>query len=95
MGIGRCFNKLGNLEVAEKTYENAIAHNTEKNFKCFYKLGCIYFKMNKLKQAVDNLLKALSLNSTNFKILIKLGQIYLEMEGLEENYLDESFYYLS
>lgn len=94
MKIGKCFKKLNNIESAVKSYENAIANNINKDYLCFYKLGQIKFKENKTKEAIDNYLKALSLNSTDIKILIKLGQIYLEHEK-EENHIDEAFYYLT
>lgn len=73
MGIGKCFKKLGDEESAVKSYENAIANNPDKDYLCFYKLGQLMMKQNKTKEAIDNFVKALSLNTTSFKILLRLG----------------------
>ena len=90
--IAKCFSKLGEIESSIKTYEHAILTNT-KNFYPYYKLGWLQAKNKKLKEGVDNLTKALSLDNNNLNILIKLGEAYLMFEDDEEK-TDEAISYL-
>ena len=52
-------------------------------------MGWLQAKNKKLKDGVDNLQKALSLDSNNIEIMIKLGETYLMFEDDEEK-LDEA-----
>ena len=50
-------------------------------------------KNNNLKDGIDNLLKALSLENNNQELLIKIGEAYLMFE--KDEGVDEAIVYLS
>ncbi|CAK74901.1 unnamed protein product (macronuclear) [Paramecium tetraurelia] len=71
--IARCYQNLGEVEKAEKTYKRAIDANN-KDYLPYYKLGQMQIKNKQLKEGIDNLSKAQTLDYQNMDIIIKLGE---------------------
>ncbi|CAD8177771.1 unnamed protein product [Paramecium octaurelia] len=71
--IAGCYQNLGEFEKAEKTYRRAIDVNN-KDYLSYYKLGQMQIRNKKLKEGIDNLSKAQTLDHKNMDIIIELGE---------------------
>ena len=90
--IGRCYEKLKQDDQIINSYETAILLDN-KNYLPYYKLGCFYLKQMEVTKAIDNLVKAFSLNNDNIQVTQKLADAYL-LDQHDESSNNEAIFYL-
>lgn len=83
MAMGRCYGKLRDLDKAVLKYKKAIECNNKDSLG-YYRLGWLLIKNKKMREGIDNLAKAQTLDSTNLEIIIKLGDAYIIESQLDE-----------
>lgn len=81
--LGLTFENNGRLDLAERTYLQALAYLPEFD-QIFTNLGHIYVDQNDVKKAIEMYNKALQINPKNHKVLLSLGYYSLKEDRFDE-----------
>ncbi|MCE1245418.1 MAG: tetratricopeptide repeat protein [Firmicutes bacterium] len=74
-GIGNCYRKQNNWEVALKNYEKACTINPDSAM-VHYNMGLSFQKLNKVDEALNSLNKSVKINKNLIEAYLVIGDIY-------------------
>jgi len=83
IGAGNCFEALGDIEKAIKSYSGAMEVDGNAKSEVLFKRGKLYYNMNERELAIKDISEYIGkIESTNVEALLLLGKLQKKTEDL-------------